>query len=99
MTIHNMCRRRFSAQTTEELEVRAMELAQAQAEEEVAAFEREGEVAQAAMVRVLEDAAAVAADFAVGKMHTAAPRKTVEAVVMDAAMGGLRAMRNDAALV
>jgi hypothetical protein len=35
----------------------------------VAAFEREGELAQAAMVRVLEDVAEVAADVVVGNMH------------------------------
>jgi hypothetical protein len=52
MVIRNMCRRCFAAQTVEELEVRAVELARAHAEEEVAAFEREGEVAQKAMVRV-----------------------------------------------
>jgi hypothetical protein len=47
-----------------------MELARAHAEEEVAVFEREGEVAQEA---VMEEAAAVAADIAVGKMHAALP--------------------------
>jgi hypothetical protein len=81
------------------LEIRAVELARAHAEEEVAAFECEGEVAQKAMVRVLEDAAAVAADVAVGKMHAAAARKAVEAVAMEAAMAALRAMCNDVAMV
>jgi type IV secretory pathway VirD2 relaxase len=94
--IRNICRRRFAAHTTEELEVRAMELAQVHAEEEVAAFEREGEVAQKAMVKVLEDAAAVAADVIVGKMHVAATRKAIKAVAMEAAMAALRAMHNDA---
>jgi hypothetical protein len=65
----------------------------------VAAFEREGEVAQAAMVRVLEDASAVAADVAAGKMHAAAARKAVETVLMEAAMETLRAMRNDPTMV
>jgi hypothetical protein len=45
MMIRNMCRWRFATQTAEKLEVRAVELARAHAEEEVAAFEREGEVA------------------------------------------------------
>jgi hypothetical protein len=71
MMIRNMCRRRFAAQTAEELEVQVVELARLHAEDEVAAFKREGEVAQAAMVRVLEDMAAVAADIAVDKMHAA----------------------------
>jgi hypothetical protein len=50
--------KRVAAQTVEELEMQTMELARQHAEDEVAAFEREGEVAQAAMVRVLEDASA-----------------------------------------
>jgi hypothetical protein len=95
-TIRNVCRRRFTAQSVEELKVRTVELAQSHVEEEVAAFDREGE---AAMVRVLEDAAAVAADVTVGKMHVAAARKAVETVVMEAAMAALRAMRNDEAMV
>jgi hypothetical protein len=98
-TIRNMCRRCFAAQTAEELEMQAVELAWQHAKDEVAAFEREGEVAQAAMVRVLEDASVVAADVAVGKMHAATARKVVEAVVMAAAMAALRAMRNDPAMV
>jgi hypothetical protein len=40
-----MCRRRFVDQTAEEVEVRAVEQAPAHAEEEVAVFEGEGEVA------------------------------------------------------
>jgi hypothetical protein len=55
-----------------------MELARQHAKDEVAAFEREGEVAQAAMVRVLEDASAVAADITIGKMHAAAARKVMK---------------------
>jgi hypothetical protein len=51
------------------------------------------------MVRVLEDASAVAADIAVGKMHAAAARKAVEAVVMEAAMAALCTMRNDPTMV
>jgi hypothetical protein len=51
------------------------------------------------MVRVLEDAIAVAADVAVGKMHTAATKKAVEAVAMEAAMASLCAMRNNPAMV
>jgi hypothetical protein len=98
-TIRNMCRRCFAAQTAEELEVQAVELARLHDEDEVTAFEREGEVAQAAMVRVLEDAAAVAADIVVGNMHTTAATKAVEAVAMEAAMAALRAMRNDATMV
>jgi hypothetical protein len=42
-TIHNMCRRRFATQTSEELEVRTVELARTYTEEEVSAFEREDE--------------------------------------------------------
>jgi hypothetical protein len=98
-TIHNMCRRRFADQTAEELEMQAVELARQHAEDEVAAFEREGEVAQAAMVRVLEDASVVAPDVAMGKMHATAARKAVEAVAMEAAMAALCAMRNDPAMV
>jgi hypothetical protein len=71
-TIRNMCHRRFAAQTAEELEMQAVELARLHAKDEVASFEREGEVAQVAMVRVLEDVSAVDADVAVGKMHAAA---------------------------
>jgi hypothetical protein len=78
-TIRNMCRRRFAAQTAEKLEIQAVELAWQHAEDEVAAFEREGEVAQAAMVRVLEDASAVAVDVVVGTMHATAARKAVMA--------------------
>jgi hypothetical protein len=44
-TICNMCRCRFAAQTAEELEMQAMELAWQHAEDEVAAFERESKVA------------------------------------------------------
>jgi hypothetical protein len=44
-TIRNMCHRRFAAQTAEELEMQAVELARQHAEDEVAAFECEGEVA------------------------------------------------------
>jgi hypothetical protein len=98
-TIRNMCHCRFAAQTAEELEMQAMELARQQAENEVAAFEREGEVAQAAMVRVLEDASAVAADVVVGKMHACAARKEVETVAMEAIVAALCAMRNDPAMV
>jgi hypothetical protein len=98
-TIRNMCRRRFAAQAAEEVEVQAVELARQHAEQEVAAFEREGEVAQEAMDRVMEEAAAVAADVAVGKMHAAAARKAEEAVAMEAAMAALRAMRNDTSMV
>jgi hypothetical protein len=84
--IRNMCCRRFAAQTAEELEMHAMELARQHAEDEVAAFEREGEVAQAAMVRVLEDASVVAADVAMGKMHACAAKKVIEMVAMEAAI-------------
>jgi hypothetical protein len=95
-TIRNMCQWCFAAQTAEELEVHAMELGWLQAEDEVAAFEREGE---AAMVRALEDATAVAADIAVSKMRAAAAMKAVEAVATKAAMAALRAMCNDATMV
>jgi hypothetical protein len=83
----------------DELEMQARELARQHAEDEVAAFEREGEVAQAAMVRVLEDASAVAADVAMGKMHACAARKAVEMMEMETALAALRAMRNDPAMV
>jgi hypothetical protein len=63
-------------------------------EEEVAAFEREGEVAQEAMDAVMEEATVVATDVVVSKMHTATARKAVEA-----AMVALHAMRNNAAMV
>jgi hypothetical protein len=76
-----------------------MELARQHANDEVAAFEREGEVAQAAMVRMLEDASMVAADVAVGKMHAYAARKAVDTVAMEAAVTALRAMRNDTAMI
>jgi hypothetical protein len=51
------------------------------------------------MDRVMEEVAAVAADIAVGKMHTAAARKMVEAVAMEATMAAQHTMRNDAAVV
>jgi hypothetical protein len=51
------------------------------------------------MVKVLEDASALAADVAAGKMHTAAARKAVETVAMEAAMAALRAISNDPAMV
>jgi ABC-type methionine transport system ATPase subunit len=98
-TIRNMCRRCFAAQTAEELEMQAVELARQHTEDEVAAFEHEGEVAHAAMVSVLEDASTVAADVVMGKMHAVAARKVVEMVAMKAAMAALRAMRNDLAMV
>jgi hypothetical protein len=79
--------------------MQAMELARQHANDEVAAFEREGEVAQAAMVRMLEDASMVAADVAVGKMHAYAARKAVDTVAMEAAVTALRAMRNDTAMI
>jgi hypothetical protein len=41
------------------------------------------------MVTVLEDASTVATDVAMGKMHTAAARKAVETVAMEAAMAAL----------
>jgi uncharacterized membrane protein YgcG len=91
-----MCRQRFAAQTAEEVEVQAMELAQKHAEEEVAAFECEGEVAQETMQAVMEEAAAVAADIAIGKMLAAVARK---AVAMEAAMAALRVMHKDTAMV
>jgi hypothetical protein len=81
------------------MEVRAMGLARQDMEEEVAACEREGEVAQEAMEAGMEEAAAVATDVAVGKMHAIAARKAVEVLAMEAAMAALRAMRNDAAMV
>jgi hypothetical protein len=68
-------------------------------EEEVATYEREGEVAQEAMEVGMEEAAAVATDVAIGKMHAAAARKVVEALAMEAAMAALHAMRNEAAMV
>jgi hypothetical protein len=40
------------------------------------------------MVRVLEDASAVAADVAMGKMHAAVARKAVEVVAMEVCHGG-----------
>jgi hypothetical protein len=46
-------------------------------EDEVAAFEREGEVAEEVM---MEEAAKEAADIAIGKMHAAATRKAVVAM-------------------
>jgi hypothetical protein len=79
--------------------MQAMELARQHAEDEVAAFEREGEVAQATMVSVLEDASTVAANVAVGKMHACAARKAVEMVAMEATVAALRAMRNDPPMV
>jgi hypothetical protein len=94
-----MCHRHFTAQTTEECEMYAVELARQLTEEELAAFKREGEVAQAAMARVLEDVSVVATDVAVGKMHAAVARKVVEAVAMEAAMASLRMMCNDPAMV
>jgi hypothetical protein len=84
-----MCFRRFATQTAEKFKMQAMELARQHTKDEVVAFEREGEVAQAAMVRVLEDVSAVAA----------AARKAVEAVAMEAAMAALCAMRNDPTIV
>jgi hypothetical protein len=99
MTIHNMCRRHLAAQTAEEVEVQVVELARQHAKEEVAAFKREGEVAQESMDRVMEEAVAVATDIVVDKMHAVAARKAVEAVAMEAAMAALRAMRNSAAMV
>jgi hypothetical protein len=80
--IRNICRRPFAAQTAKELEMQAVELARQHAEDEVATFECKGEVAQAAMVRVLEDASVVAADITVGKIHAATARKAVEEVAM-----------------
>jgi hypothetical protein len=65
----------------------------------ITAFEREGEVVQAAMVRVLEDTSVVAIDIAMGKMHATAARKAVEAVAMAAAMAAMCAMRNDPVMV
>jgi hypothetical protein len=75
--IRNMCRQRFATQMMEELEIQVVELARQHAEDEVAAFEREGKVAQATMVRVLENASAVAAGITMGKMHAAVARKAV----------------------
>jgi hypothetical protein len=79
--------------------MQAVELARQHGEDEVAAFEREGEVAQASMVRVLEDTSAVAADIAVGKTHACAARKPIETVAIEAAVAALHAMRNDPAMV
>jgi hypothetical protein len=58
-TISNMCRRRFTAQTVEELEMQAMELARQHAEDEVAAFERAAaaEAERAPAAEVAEQAA------------------------------------------
>jgi hypothetical protein len=79
--------------------MQAMELAREHAEDEVATFECEGEEAQAAMVRVLKDTSAVAANVAVGKMHACAAQKAVETVAIEAAVAAMRAMRNDPAMV
>jgi hypothetical protein len=68
--IHEMCRQRFAGHTAEEVEVRVMAPARQNTEEEEAAFEREGEVADEAMEELMENAA----DVAVGKMHAAAAR-------------------------
>jgi hypothetical protein len=97
--IRNMCRRHFTSQMAEELEMQAVELARQHAEDEVVTFEREGEVAQAAMVRVMQDASAVAADVTVGTMHAVAAMKAAEAVAMEAAMAALCAIRNDPTMV
>jgi hypothetical protein len=51
------------------VEVPAVELARQHVDEDVAAFEREGEAS--------EEASAVAADVAAGKMHAAAARKAL----------------------
>jgi hypothetical protein len=56
-------------------------------------------VAEEAMEAVMEEAAAVVADFAVGKMHAVAARKTVEAVTMEAGMVALCAIRHTTAMV
>jgi hypothetical protein len=89
--IREMCRQHFAGHTAEEeVEVRATALARQHAEEEVAAFKREGEVAKEAMEE--------AADIAVGKMHAAAARKAVEAVVKEAAMAALREIRHEVAM-
>jgi hypothetical protein len=77
--IRNMCRRCFAGQT---------------AEEEMAVFEREGEVAQVVLEAVMEEAPMVDVDVTVGKMHAAAARKAVEAT-----MAALCAIRNDVAMV
>jgi hypothetical protein len=98
-TIRKMCQRRFTGQTAEEVVVRAVELDRPRAEVRVAIFEHKGEVAQEAVEVVMEEAAAVATDVVVGKMHTAAARKVVEAVAMEVMMVALRVIHNDTARV
>jgi hypothetical protein len=44
--IREMCRNRYAEQTMEEVEVRAIMLAQLHAEEKMGAFKREGVVAE-----------------------------------------------------
>jgi hypothetical protein len=88
-----------STTAAEEVEVQAVELARQHVEEEVAAFERKGEVAQDAMKVVMEEAVAVAVNVVVGKMHAAVARTVVEAVAMEAAMAALRTIRYDTAMV
>jgi hypothetical protein len=88
--IRNMFRQRFAENMADEVEVRAMDLAHQHADEEVATFKHEGEVAE----KVMEAEASVAID----KMHTAATRKAMETMAKEDAKSALREIRHEAAM-
>jgi hypothetical protein len=83
----------------EELEIQAVELARQHAEDEVVAFEREGEVAQAAMVRYWRTHPWWPSMSSWARCTPPRPGKAVEMMVMEATMVALRAMRNDPVMV
>jgi hypothetical protein len=100
-TIREMCRRRFTDQTTEEVEVRAVELARAHGRRWWSSSS-----AKASAKAVMEEAATVAMDVVVGKMHAVATRKTVEVAMVtlcaihnDAPMVALEAVAKEAAMI
>jgi hypothetical protein len=97
--IQEMCRNRFTGKTAEKVEVRATTLAQLHAEEEVAAFEREGTVAEEAMESMVEEAMEVvakeAAMAALCEIRDEAAMASLEAVAKESTKVAVRELRQD----
>jgi hypothetical protein len=91
-----MCRNRYPRHSEEEVE--ATTLARHFAKEEVGAFERKGQAAEAALEEVVKAVAKETAKVAVREIHHVAANDAVEAVAMEAFTATLREIRHEAAM-
>jgi hypothetical protein len=95
-TIWEMCRRRYPEHS--EREVEATALARHYTEEEVGAFEREGQAAEAELEEVVEATAKEATKVAVRKTHHVAAKDAVEEVAKEAIAAALHEIRHEVAM-